>query len=104
MSSRSRRVALSAAAQADLREVLAYTQRQWGTGQRLAYRRRIFDALEHLAAFPELGKVRSEHGDEVRGFHVGQHLVVYRFSSTALIVARLLHVRRDNRDDEDDIL
>ncbi len=101
MSSRRRRVVVSAAARGDLRDALAFTQDRWGIGKRREYRRRILDVFEHIAMFPELGKVMPEHSQEARGFRVGQHIVVYKVSDAELAVARLMQVRRDTGDNQD---
>lgn len=103
MSSRRRRIVLSSDAQDDLRELLAFTQRQWGSRQRRAYRRSIFDAFDHLAEFPELGQVQPDFGPEVRGFRVGRHLIVYGVSDVALTVSRILHGRQEWPEAEDEI-
>ena len=95
MSARKLRLVISPAARSDLRDLLAYTERQWGKAQRRAYKQELYQAFDHLARFPALGQARPEYGAYTRTHRVQQHVVVYRVTDVELRIARVIHVRRD---------
>ena len=95
MSVRSRRRILLPEAREDLRDALLFTEQRWGQAQRRQYRQRLFDAFAELSRFPNLGRLRPELSPATLSFRVGQHVIVYRFTDTEFVVARILHVRRD---------
>jgi len=101
------RYRLSAAAQADVIEILAWTQAQFGAAARLRYESLIVAALRDLATQPDRpGSIeRPELGAGVRSWHlrlsrtradVGvvrrpRHFVIYRSEVGLLVVGRMLH-------------
>jgi len=103
------RYRLSATAQADIVDILAWTQEQFGESARLRYERLIVAGLRDVATQPgrpgslerpELGAgVRSWHLRLSRG-HVGsaagvvrrpRHFLIYRLEPDLLVVGRVLH-------------
>lgn len=101
---------LAVAAEADIRDLLAYSQSRFGTLARERYERLLISGLRDLAtdpmragslARPELGKkvrsyhlrhsrdrARHEHGIVVRP----RHLILYRLATADLIdIGRVLH-------------
>lgn len=95
MSVRNFGVRLSAAARDDLREILLFTRERWGRVQRERYRIRIGRALDVLAANPAIGQARDDLFLGCRSFRVGPHLIYYQVVSKTVVVARILHERRD---------
>ena len=95
MSAHKRRIVLLAEAREDLRDILLFTDQHWGREQRRSYRQRIYSVLDQLAMFPNLGRLRPEFGPDTFSFRVEQHIVVFRFTASQLIITRILHVRRD---------
>jgi plasmid stabilization system protein ParE len=89
----STRLALTTQALLDVREILSYTQTQWGIAQRNAYFRELRIAADRLLAFPELGQVA---GDGIREFSLRHHVVLYRYDSTSntVTILRVMHQRR----------
>lgn len=101
------RYRLSAAAQADVVDVLAWTQERHGNAARQRYERLIAAALRDVAAQPERpGSIaRPELGAGVRSWHLRlsrsragaptvvhpRHWLIYRVEPDVLIVGRLLH-------------
>lgn len=103
------RYRLSAAAQADIAEILAWSHEQFGEDARLRYEALIMAALRDIAeqperagslARPELGSgVRSWHlrlsRDRARGalgvVHKPRHFLIYRPESDLLVLGRVLH-------------
>lgn len=100
---------LSGAAQADVIEILAWTQAQFGEVARLRYERLIVTALRDVATQadrpgsverPELGAgVRSWHlrhsrdrvGPRAAGVRKPRHFLIYRADHALLVVGRVLH-------------
>ena len=83
-------------AEAELREIVRYTTRQWGVAQARAYARQIDTVASALAAGQGVFK---DWGDLLPGLRVqaaGSHCVfcVHRPGQTALILA-ILHQRMD---------
>ena len=101
------RYRLSAAAQADVIESLAWTQAQFGAAARLRYESLIVAALRDAATQPDRpGSIeRPELGAGVRSWHLRlsraradvrvvrrpRHFLIYRSEPGLLVVGRLLH-------------
>ena len=103
------RYRLSASAQADVVEILAWTHQQFGEAARLRYESLIVAALQDVATQadrpgsterPELGaRVRSWHLRLSRGHvyttdgmvHRQRHFLIYRLEPALLVVGRVLH-------------
>lgn len=96
MSAHKPRYSLTPGAQRDLRDILIFTDRQWGTAQRRVYRKQLDAAFVQLARYPDLGILRPEFGPGIRGYRVRQHVVIYQPSTTEVLIVRILHVRRDS--------
>ena len=95
MSARKRRLVLTPPADADLRDILAYTLREWGRAQRNAYRAIMMQRLKRLTDHPLLGPAREDVFPGCRSLTIEQHIAYYRPTETQIVVARILHVRRD---------
>jgi toxin ParE1/3/4 len=95
MSAHRLRLVLAPQARIDLRDVLRYTDQQWGSKRRDTYRQQLFEGFEELTKYPNLGKERPEYGPERRSFRIRQHVVVYQVVNNELRIARIIHVRRD---------
>ncbi len=103
------RYRLSDAAQADVIDILAWTQEQFGDSARLRYERLIVAALRDVATQPDRpGSIeRPELGAGVRSWHlrlsrdhVGtgaggvrrpRHFLIYRVELALVVVGRVLH-------------
>lgn len=83
-------------AQAELREVVRYTARQWGAAQARAYARQIDEAAEDLATGEGVFKDWSAVLPGLRVKATGSHFVfcVLRPGKPALVLA-ILHQRMD---------
>lgn len=83
-------------AEAELREIVRYTTRQWGAAQARAYARQIDDAAAALAAGQGVFKDWNELLPGLRVMAAGSHYVfcVHRPGQAALILA-ILHQRMD---------
>ncbi|MCY1397356.1 Plasmid stabilization system protein [compost metagenome] len=103
------RYRLSAAAQTDLIDILAWTHEHFGDAARQRYEALIVAALRDVSAQPERpGSIeRPELGDGVRSWHLHlsrerartdtgivrrpRHFLIYRAESDLTVVARVLH-------------
>lgn len=96
-------VRLSAAAEADYRQILRWTVENFGSAQARIYADTLTSALKALSAGPAIAgaKERPEIGNEIRTLHVarngrkGRHFVIFRIGnaqgSNVIDVLRLLH-------------
>ncbi len=103
------RYRLSDAAQADVIDILAWTQEQFGEAARLRYESLIVAALRDVATQPDrVGSIeRPELGAGVRSWHLRlsrdhvatgaggvrrpRHFLIYRIDPALLVVGRVLH-------------
>jgi toxin ParE1/3/4 len=85
---------LSALAEQDLEEIWAYVTEDASpaTADRLIDA--IIDRFELLGEQPRMGRLRPEFGEGVRSFTVENYVIYYRHEGDVL-VARVLHGRRD---------
>jgi toxin ParE1/3/4 len=85
---------LSTLAEQDLEEIWSYAAEDASptTADRLIDA--IFDRFELLAGQPRMGRNRPEFGSGVRSFVVESYVIYYRHEAEVLI-ARILHGRRD---------
>ncbi len=89
------RVRLSPEADDDLTAILEYTLAHWDEHQMNEHADRLFEALGHLAMFPDMGRPRDELAPGLRSFSIDDHIVFYRVTAMELIVRRIVHSRRD---------
>lgn len=100
-------VRLSAAAEADYRQILRWTVENFGSAQARSYAAALSSALKALSVGPGIIgiKERPEIGDNIRTLHVarngrkGRHFVMFRVGSiqgrNVIDVLRLLHDSMD---------
>ena len=86
---------VSPEARRDLRSILRYTERKWGSSQRDDYADRIVTAMNDLATFPELGATRDDISMGLRARSVGHHLILYRLQGSTVNITRILHENMD---------
>ena len=83
---------LTEEAQADLRDIRAFTKQQWGDVQSVRYIKEIREKLKLLAQNPSLGVDRSADLEKgVRSILIGSHAIYYVFNAKALTVRAILH-------------
>jgi toxin ParE1/3/4 len=85
---------LSALAEQDLQDIWSYVAEDASpdTADRLIDA--IIERFELLAEQPRMGRLRPEFGPGVRSFAVESYVIYYR-DEGGLLVARILHGRRD---------
>ena len=86
---------LSALAEEDLDEIWSYVAEDASptTADRLIDA--IFDRFELLVEQPRMGRNRPEFGEGVRSFVVESYVIYYRQEGDDVLIARILHGRRD---------
>ncbi|HKK32158.1 MAG TPA: type II toxin-antitoxin system RelE/ParE family toxin [Desulfomicrobiaceae bacterium] len=94
---------LSAQADLDIMEILAWTTEYFGASQAETYAETITSALEHLTQGPTvLGvKNREDIAPGIRSLHVaragrkGRHMIIFRTAPPFVDVLRILHDSMD---------
>lgn len=95
MSARKRRVLLADPAQSDLRDILNFTARRWGSAQRSKYRQLIRTTFSTLASSPFLCRARDDLSVGLRSYPAGSHLLYYLETEDTPVIVRILHSRQD---------
>lgn len=90
-------IELSIAAELDFTDILQFTEEHFGVDQKERYAEWLDEALQRIAANPQLGKaVRHpgyfRHHIATRG-KPGRHYIYYTVVGKTLFVARILHDR-----------
>jgi toxin ParE1/3/4 len=79
----------------DLREIAAYTEREWGPSKRRAYLDALSSHIGALADNPSRGIARDDVQPGYRSSRVGRHVIFYRPVGTGIEVVRVLHEKMD---------
>ncbi|WP_052501450.1 type II toxin-antitoxin system RelE/ParE family toxin [Thiomicrospira microaerophila] len=95
MSSTKPGLVLAPVAQSDLKEIYRYTVENWGMQQAQNYLDHIKQSFKTLLENPNLGRERSELGQNVRAINCQKHIIFYRYLETELQIIRVLHGRQD---------
>lgn len=84
---------LTAAASADLLEIVRYTKKKWGQVQAQRYREELDLGLQQLSLAADRGRNRESIVAGLRSFPVAQHIAFYVQRKGKIIVLRILHPR-----------
>jgi toxin ParE1/3/4 len=86
---------ISTQAQDDWRQILHYTWQTWGETQRDTYDEVIWNALEHIRRFPEIGHPAPGRSGE-REYVLRHHTIAYQFDAqvNAVTILRIISNRR----------
>ncbi|MGB4334142.1 MAG: type II toxin-antitoxin system RelE/ParE family toxin [Chromatiaceae bacterium] len=95
MSRLDRVLILSPRAAEDVADIFQYSLETWGETQAYGYRDVLDRALLTIQDNPGIGHGRPELSARHRLFPAGQHIIVYRATSQAILVSRILHGRMD---------
>ena len=87
-------VVVSPRAQRQFDLILAYTERQWGTGQRAAYREVLESAFRRIGDFPDIGRPAESGPAGLRELVLRHHTIVYRRDSARVTILRIRGHRR----------
>ncbi|MEO5820295.1 MAG: type II toxin-antitoxin system RelE/ParE family toxin [Vicinamibacteraceae bacterium] len=86
---------LSALAEEDLRDAWRYIADEAGEARADQVLAEIFDGVLMLTRQPRVGRLRAEFGAGIRCLPVRRYLVYYREEDASVLIARVLHARRD---------
>jgi toxin ParE1/3/4 len=89
------RLVLSSEALDDLEDIYDYSLVTWDVTQAERYLSQLFEVLDSLLGFPELGRPLPGPARATRVLRVGQHNAFYRIEEVQVRVLRLAHVRRN---------
>jgi toxin ParE1/3/4 len=95
MSAHRLRIVLARNAWDELSDVLQHSEETWGADQRSAYEHLIRDTFAILALTPGIGRTRDDLAKGLRSHPVGSHVLYYWNTDSALLIAHILHNRRD---------
>jgi len=77
----------------DLRSIIRYTMKTWGTDQARRYSRGLLDCFELLAKNPSLGRRCDAIRHGLQRFEFGKHVVFYLSQPDGILIVRVLHQR-----------
>lgn len=92
-----KRLVVTAAARADLREIARYSEGTWGIAQTRRYLDAIRTRLAGLRGRPHLGARRDELSAGLRSIASGRHIVFYKDTTDRVEIVRILHASMDVR-------
>jgi toxin ParE1/3/4 len=90
-----RRLQLSTRATTDIAEISAWSEANWGRGQRDHYVNELLDRLAGLLSRPQIGPPYGANRPGLRRLRIGVHVAFYRFDDERVFVVRVLDQRRD---------
>lgn len=82
---------LTGPARKDFRDILSFTEQNWGSAQRIVYKSKIDKALKMILDNPQMG--RKKHGHLF--CRVERHHIFYDVKGVTITVLRILHQRMD---------
>ncbi len=87
---------IKAAARADLKAIVKYTEQTWNREQRNSYLTELDQAFHRLTDNTELGEACDYIRSGYRVFPVGSHLIFYKIGFRNVVeIIRILHKRMD---------
>jgi toxin ParE1/3/4 len=82
-------------ADTDLQNIYLYTLENWGEQQAEIYINGLFARFATLASHPEMGRLRTELGKNIRSFVHKRHVVYYIKMTEGVGISRVLHASMD---------
>ena len=93
-----KRLELKAAARAELREIYEFSVAEFGLRVAEIYLNGLRAAFDRILEYPAAGRVYPGVTPETRVLNCRQHRVFYQVSDDAILIVRVLHGRRDERE------
>jgi|SaaInlStandDraft_4_1057021.scaffolds.fasta_scaffold43826_2 toxin ParE1/3/4 len=91
----SRTINLRPKAVTDLEDIFDYSVPKFGIARAEQYILELNEAFTNLAEEPYIGKDYAHVKSELMGIPVVSHIVFYKYTSTQLIIIRVLHKSMD---------
>jgi toxin ParE1/3/4 len=82
-------------ARLDLQDIWTFTAGRWSVKQANAYVRGIAEAIDRIAADPDLVRDRTEYDPPVRIYRFMSHIIIYRDLDDCLSILRIRHGAED---------
>ena len=89
------RLVVTANADSDFEDTLAYLQQEAGARIAIEYGRRFDVTLRRLVQFPRSGSPRPALGASARVARVPPNLLIYDYNQADAVILRILHERRN---------
>jgi len=86
---------LSTPAKTDLQSIAAYTQQEWGLGQKKIYLDLIKKSFNTLSTVGNIGKKRDDIEQGLYAYSIKKHTIYFREAEQEFVVLRILHSRMD---------
>ncbi len=87
---------ISKKAISDIDSIWLYTNKKWSSTQADKYYTIIYERIEHIAKYPEIGRVYDYVKKGYRGLQVKSHIIFYKITSSKSIdIIRVLHQQID---------
>jgi toxin ParE1/3/4 len=93
--SKSRTISLRPKAIADLEDIFKYSVPEFGIARAEQYIRGLNEAFISLAEEPHVANVYGHIKPKLMGFPVVSHIIFFRYTSTQLLIIRVLHKSMD---------
>jgi toxin ParE1/3/4 len=87
-------LSFSDVAENDIDEITQFTTEHWDPEQARKYASMLFAATDRLTRYPLSGKSLEDLGVPTRVAIVGEHAIIYRITTTAVHILRIVHQRR----------
>jgi toxin ParE1/3/4 len=91
------RVELSAAAKADLADILDYGIERFGLDEAVAFRINLLEHLDHIAEYPESYAENRDLTPPARVSLFSSYVILYRYIGQDVFVGRIRHHAEDWR-------
>jgi len=82
-------------ARQDLKDIWRYSFEEWGEAQANKFLSELDAGITQLGENPRLGKPRDDLRPGYRSLRVGEHMVYYVLTPSAIRIVRVLHARMD---------
>jgi toxin ParE1/3/4 len=86
---------LTKQADQDIEDILFYTKQNWGDIQMEKYAKQIFDTIDYICNYPEIGSSVSYISQSTRKTFVGTHIIFYQLKFENIWILRILHTSMD---------
>ena len=86
---------ISPEAEIDLLDIFDFTVEEWGDAQAEKYLYELYTVFDRLVVRPMIGRARPEHGEDLRSFPSGAHVIFYFIWNDQVSIVRVLHASRD---------
>ena len=84
-------------AQSHIEDILQYTLKTWGIGQRDEYERILYAAFDRIQTFPDIGHSAYGKPSNIREYHLRHHIIYYRREPERVVILRLVSPRPGQR-------